>query len=357
MKNEIECPNCNSKNVIRKGRAATKFGSKQIYLCRDCGRRFGDRKLVYKTYGPRVITSAISYYNLGNTLEEAAKLVNGKYKVKVSKSSVHEWVKEFKDICSYHEIREKISSIKNGSMNKERGGSISKERGGKSILVSKTFEHNDLNYNFKFHKPKLEILCKDNGFLGLTEYIKGFERGCPDFFKEDERCSQLRVDIRIEKIDRESPISKLAGLALKAAKTNYERHGLVERFMLINDNATVACEVPVWLWEKNLDLGICGHIDLLQIRDGKIYVLDFKPEAKRENYQKVASQLYFYASGLSFRTRIPLENFRCVWFDDSIYYEFNPRKARVRFEGSKWRSEVPSIRNRTVPSARNGVVP
>ena len=108
--------------------------------------------------------------------------------------------------------------------------------------------------------------------------------------------------------------------------------------MLINDSSTVACEVPVWLWEKNLDLGIAGHIDLLQVRNGFIFVLDFKPGAGKENWQKVTSQLYFYASGLSFRARIPLHRFKCGWFDEKVYYEFNPKQARVRFEGSKWRS-------------------
>ncbi len=322
MKDDIRCPACNGKNIIRKGKAATKFGSKQIYLCRDCGRRFADRKLPHKTYGPKVITNAISYYNLGNTLEEAAKLVNRRFKVRISKSSVHQWLKEYRDICTYYETREK--ALKDY---------------GKDILASKTFEHNGLNYNFKFHKPKLEILCKENGFYGLVKYINGFEKGCPDFFKEDERCSQFKIDIKINKENKYSPACKLSELALKAAGTNKERHSLVEKFMLVNDNATVACEVPVWLWEKNLDLGIAGHIDLLQIKEGLVYVLDFKPEADKENGQKVASQLYFYASGLSFRTKIPLDKFRCGWFDGSSCYEFNPKEARVRFEGSKWRSK------------------
>ena len=113
---------------------------------------------------------------------------------------------------------------------------------------------------------------------------------------------------------------------------------MVENFMLINDSSTIACEVPVWFCEKNLDIGISGHIDILQIRNGLIYVLDFKPGAKREKDIKVASQLFLYASGLSFRTGIPLDRFRCAWFDDSIYYEFNPRDAEIRFPGSKWRS-------------------
>jgi len=60
-------------------------------------------------------------------------------------------------------------------------------------------------------------------------------------------------------------------------------------------------------------------------------VLDFKPEAERKNENKVASQLFLYASGLSFRTGIPLDRLMCAWFDGSIYYEFNPIEANVRF--------------------------
>ena len=99
--------------------------------------------------------------------------------------------------------------------------------------------------------------------------------------------------------------------------------------MLINDTATVACEVPIWPWEKNLGVGVSGHIDLLQIRWGRIYVLDFKPMAAWENEQRVASQLYLYASGLSFRTGIPLKVFRCAWFDENDYYEFSPVEVEV----------------------------
>ena len=99
--------------------------------------------------------------------------------------------------------------------------------------------------------------------------------------------------------------------------------------MLINDSSTIACEVPVWFWDKKLDMGICGHIDILQIRQGKIFVLDYKPDAGKEKEDKVASQLYLYASGLSFRTGLPLQSFRCAWFDEHMYYEFNPMEANT----------------------------
>lgn len=209
---------------------------------------FTDSKLLHKTYGPKVISSAINSYNLGNTLEESVKLTNKRFKVKVSKSSVSHWLKEFRNICTYHKLRPEVVK------------SYPKE-----ILVSKTFEHNGLAYNFKYHRPKLDLFCKDAGFPSLREYIRNLgEAGCPRFFDDIEsRCSQTKIAVRARKESRYNNACRLADLALKSCNTNSQRHSAVENFMLINDSSTVACEVPIWLWEKNLDMEITGHIDSL----------------------------------------------------------------------------------------------
>ncbi len=215
-----------------------------------------------KTYGPRVIVNAISCYNLGNTLKESVRLTNKRFKVNVTKSSVHRWLMEFKDMCTYHKIRAMVLR------DYEKG----------KIIFSKTFEHKGLSYNFKYHRGKLDILGNSDGLSTLREYINGFEMGCPvKFFEEDERCSPLMIDIKNKREGRYNNACRLADFALKSCRSNRERHSIVENFMLINDSSTIACGVPVWLWEKNLDLGICGHIDILQIRNNKVYVLDFKP--------------------------------------------------------------------------------
>ena len=78
----MKCPNCGSSNIIKKGRRKTKLGFRQFFYCKDCGKGFVDSKLLHKTYGPKVIVSAVSCYNLGNTLEESAKLTNRRFKVK-----------------------------------------------------------------------------------------------------------------------------------------------------------------------------------------------------------------------------------------------------------------------------------
>ena len=307
----MRCLNCKSLNIVKKGKRKTKFGYRQLYYCKDCRLRFADSKLSHKSYGPKVITGAISFYNLGHSLEEAARLINKRYKVKVGKSSVDRWIKENKRVCTFHKLRARV--VKDC---------------GQNIIYSKTFEHKNLAYDFKYHQAKLDILCARNKLDALAEYIRKFEQGCPDFFDDiPRRCSQIKIKVRLEKQSKYNNACRLAEFALLSCRHNKERHSVVEKFMLINDSSTVAVEVPVWLYEKSLGTSINGHIDLLQVRGGRIYILDFKPGAEKENEQKVASQLYWYASGLSFRTGIPLGAFRCAWFDDGGYFEFDPRKA------------------------------
>lgn len=309
---KLICPRCENKEIIRYGWQ----DGKQIYFCKDCKKKFRTNILKNKTYSPKIITNAITYYNLGYTLNETVKLINRRFKVKISKSCVHKWIKEFSSICSYYKLRSetlKRYDIKNQA----------------NIIESFSFKHSGLTYDFMYHKPKLEMLSYR--FISLRKYLKSMKDVCPsDIFNEDERCSQLQVDVSIKKVGKYNQACRLADLALRACFKNCERHNFVEKFMIVNDSSTIACEVPVWFWEKNFDLGICGHIDLLQIRQNKIYILDFKPGARKEKEEKVASQLYFYASGLSFRTKIPLNFFRCAWFDENVYYEFNPMNLNVK---------------------------
>ena len=312
---------CKGKNVVRRGRQKTNSKLKQIYYCKDCKKRFVFSSLKGKSFDARVILNAISYYNLGNTLEQSSKLVNKKFRVKTSKSIIHKWLNEFKDIFSYHRLRNKVL-----------------RKYGKDVIASKLFKHRGLTYNYKYHKAKLDLFGKRH--YALLKYLKSFEKSFPHkFFEKDERCSQIKVDIKTLKKDKNNYACKLAKLALSAVSDNHKRHDLVENFMLVNDTATIGVEVPVWFWEKKLvnaetgkkGLGICGHIDILQLRYGNIHVLDYKPNAVKENSQNVASQLYLYALGLSFRTRIKLEKFRCAWFDDKVYYEFAPDKVKVKW--------------------------
>ena len=64
-----------------------------------------------------------------------------------------------------------------------------------------------------------------------------------------------------------------------------------------------------------------GHIDLLQMRNGRIRILDYKPNAVRD---KSITQRMLYALALSRRTGLRLYDFVCAWFDEHHYFAFYP---------------------------------
>jgi len=94
--------------------------------------------------------------------------------------------------------------------------------------------------------------------------------------------------------------------------------------MLINDNETVAAELPVFFYDKMLG-NINGHIDLVQVKNNLVYLLDYKPDAEKADKGHAVTQLTLYAAALSFRARIPLKSMRCAFFDENSYFEFEPR--------------------------------
>lgn len=323
----IICKNCYSKNVIKKGERKKIFENIQLYWCKDCRKYFTLQKISNKTYPIRVIMHAISIYNLGNPLDKTAKLVNKRYKVKIKPSTIHSWIKEFEKICTYRRIREK--TLKNYNPNE--------------IIFEKQFIHKQ-PYNFRYHKAKLNMFI-NNYFKNIKDYIINIAENCPNelFEQENYRSSELKFsDVNIKIFKKDNDALKLTELALHCAKNNKERHNALQDFMLINDSATIACEVPVYLLkdeiskfklfnEINLNY-LTGHVDIIQSKFGKIYLLDYKPDASKENKQKVISQLFSYALALSLRTNVWLRNFRCAWFDQDNYFEFNPNEIIFKTE-------------------------
>ena len=109
----------------------------------------------------------------------------------------------------------------------------------------------------------------------------------------------------------------------------------MEDFFLINDSATVAIEVPVYLYPYELNkkelktYGIkiskplSGHIDILQVRWNKIHILDYKPDAKR-NDKSTIDQLFLYSLALSKRINVPLRKIIAAFFDEKNYFQIQP---------------------------------
>jgi ATP-dependent exoDNAse (exonuclease V) beta subunit len=229
---------------------------------------------------------------------------------------LYSWLARHQDICTFIPLRKRYALHPQAS------------------IKSKKLYHTQV-YNLKYHDLKLNLAAKK--FPKLRQYIRETFNHCPHelFRAESPRCSSLRIDIKPKKVTKHNNATKLAEFALILAKTNKERHEKVEDFMLINDSATIAIELPVFLHPNELTKNqkkthaielsdtLTGHIDLLQVRFNQIHVLDYKPDAKKTD-RKAAEQIFLYALALSKRTHVPLENFTCAYFDEESYYQFRP---------------------------------
>lgn len=108
--------------------------------------------------------------------------------------------------------------------------------------------------------------------------------------------------------EKDTIATDLTEFALLTQDKKESPHEAVERFFLINDSKTICSELPVSLNSDETDLldldsPLTGHIDLLQWRFGKIYIIDYKSNLKRP--EKNASQLLLYREAIHNRTSIP----------------------------------------------------
>ena len=216
-----------------------------------------------------------------------------------------------------------------------------------------------------------------NRVLGpLKEYLDNVSSETPhQYFAEGERMSEIKS--KFDKADmivksKFNYANKLAAFVLPSVPENRERHEELQRFMIANDSCTVATEVPVYIRrediehmenvlkfkivgeegitfkgkekkgiaqsEGNVGTGmpklLTGHIDFVQIRNGQVHLLDYKPNAAKE---KPIEQLTWYALAMSRLTGLRIFNFTCAWFDEKDYFEFYPLHVVKKISAKKKR--------------------
>lgn len=312
-----KCISCGSNNsVIRTGiRNCTKKQT-QRYYCKKCKNYFTNEPLGYTVYPVNIILSAITTYNSGYTLKQTRTLINHRFKIKLPRSTLHSWLNRYQHLCTFtRSYRSKFNLDPY------------------TLIYSKKLYHQQV-YEFKYHTLKLNLAGKT--FPRLKTYIRSVPRDCPHSeFQSGPRCSGLRVDFKPTRTSKTNNASKLVELALTLARTSYERHEKVENFFLVNDSASVAIEVPVYIFPNeitvqelqliNFDLTepLTGHIDLIQVRFNRVHILDYKPDAKL-NDARAVEQLFLYAIAISKRTKIPISTITCAYFDENNYFQFEP---------------------------------
>ncbi len=342
------CPHCGGRNLARRGTRKKKLEIVQLWRCASCNRAFtpAPQALRNKTYPLRTILSALTDYDTGFTLEETAARLKKKTHRNVSPSTLASWLEQYQRHCSYRRMRAK---------------GLSRFPASQTIRTVKLY-HRQI-YSFAYHRPKLEFLRAgvlddkrkgDTRFAPLADFLEHVPTDCPHELFSGEgnakaRASQAEATFAdtthaIVNI-RENAATETAALIIPAVGNNKLRHETLQRFMLANDSVTLAVEIPIWLREPDIaaietrwgislapkdthgERAITGHIDFLQVRNGAVHLLDYKPNATTN---KPFAQLTIYALALSHLTGIPLFDFKCAWFNEHQYCEFFPRTILAR---------------------------
>ncbi len=74
---------------------------------------------------------------------------------------------------------------------------------------------------------------------------------------------------------------------------------------------------------KNFNIPLTDHIDIIQERFGKLYIMDYKTNLKRP--KKHAAQLLWYKEALQNRTNIPQDGIIPGVFNEYTYYELREK--------------------------------
>ena len=370
---EITCPYCAGTNFVKRGTRQKKNDTVQLYLCNDCQKTFTPGSTKGKHYSISVILDAISLYYLGYSLEESARRASRIIAVNkstenentINSETVSSWITQYEPLCAFARMRPFALKL------------LPPEQ----TISSATLAHRQL-YRFRHHRSKTILIIqedwKHHNFWPLKEFLDLVPVECPhQYFQEGARASETPLMFsKTEMIVRgkHNFANKMAKFVLESVEQSKDRHDALQRFMLANDSVTIATEVPIYLRREDLahmqtQLGfemykkqtkqekdenkeiekypaedlpklITGHIDFVQIRNGQIHILDYKPNAAKE---RPIEQLTIYALALSRLTGLKVFNFKCAWFDEKDYFEFFPLHVVYKPNKKRKRRNITTI--------------
>jgi transposase-like protein len=347
------CPYCGDLGIIKKGIRKNKYGAVQLFYCRRCEKKFSPLVTKGKSFPLKIIIAAINEYHRFHSLESAADTVSKRYGITVSRQNLKNWLKDFRQFLPITRLY----------------GTIATEYSPRRVLLEHRLLHGQV-YEFKYHRAKAELIVRDakghDGYRPLLDFFESVPRTTPDELFRDQRARastqkhkhHFAVDgVHIE--PKDNAAKKIATFVLQSVATNKLRHEALQEFMLLNDSVTVAVEVPIVLSADDIahfrdTLGfaipfslssgsaITGHIDFVQLRNGMVHILDYKPGAKTD---KPIEQLTIYALALSRLTGLRLFDFKCAWFDGEHFYEFYPLHVVHKKRQRSARAVRPSARD------------
>ena len=232
----LSCPYCYSTDFVKRGTRLKKSGKTQLYLCRACKRTFTPVWFKGRQHGWQVILDAMSYYNLGFSLEQVEKILKEKLKVEVKPSTISSWLIKYGQLCAYKRLRSFGMKMYSPY----------------EIIETCTLAHRQL-YRFRYHKAKTKLIMADDfkhyKFKPMKEFLDNVTAETPhQYFQQGERMSESAIKFsKTEMIVRakKNYATALAGLVFQGVSDNKQRHEALQKFFLANDSVTVATEVPV----------------------------------------------------------------------------------------------------------------
>ena len=108
------CPYCGSYEIIKYGYRYNRTGRKQIYKCKDCGKRFsfddGFSKMKNK---PEIITLALDLYFKGLSLRKVSDHIEQFFGVKVHYSTILRWINKYTKLINAYveDFKPELSEI------------------------------------------------------------------------------------------------------------------------------------------------------------------------------------------------------------------------------------------------------
>jgi hypothetical protein len=287
-------------------------------------------------------------------LEETSRRLSSRYGHSIDPATISRWLTAQPHLTTYRRLR-------------ARGLNLFKPP---QLIRTFKLYHRQV-YEFSYHRAKLAFLRQgtlddkragDKRFAGIAHFLETAHQSAPhELFRREDGARSSQISSEFLKLDRLTVIEKqnaatdLASLIIPSVGSNHDRHSKLQRFMLTNDSVTVAVEVPIWLLEDELaeleavyglsimpkelladrrsrtrhkPRFITGHIDFLQVRNGAVHVLDYKPDARTN---KPIAQLTIYALALTrLVPGLKLFDIKCGWFNENCYNEFYPRLVLPR---------------------------
>lgn len=272
----LQCPYCQSQNFVKRGTRLKKSGKTQLYLCRACRRSFTPAWTKGRQHSWQVILDAISYYNLGFSLEQTGKVMKEKFGVEIMASTLSAWLDKYGRLCAYKRMRP--FGLKMYSPY--------------DIIETCTLAHRQL-YRFRYHRAKTRLILIDDfkhaKFQPMKEFLDNVTAETPhQYFQQGERMSEAGTNrnrnkgkedkgtgnfgtrdlrstpdnlgsgmLRFSKTEmivraKKNYATALAGLVFQGVSDNKQRHEALQKFFIANDSVTVATEVPVYIRRDDL---------------------------------------------------------------------------------------------------------